>query len=229
MAFIPISVFQWPHTHIHTHTHTDTHGAETCLHLLPLTWMCVAASWRLWWQGDIQHLVTWLHWGSEWGRGPVPLKAELFCLGSPTATAAGGRWELNLCLPITPAHSDVGVSASMEGGRKGGRDSLTQEAQSSFGLRGAGPDGRPVVRLPCERGMLGSHVSDRGRARWSWRRIGGWEAEGATPSEHWPVILIQLWCVPYHPSLIYLSRHPAPWLHSSFVSTEKTPGLTVVI
>ena len=78
----------FPFLSFNDHTHTHAQGAETCLRLLPLTWMCVAASWRLWWQGDIQHLVTWLHWGSEWGRGPVPLKAELFCLGSPTVTAA---------------------------------------------------------------------------------------------------------------------------------------------
>lgn len=85
--------------------------------------------------------------------------------------------------------------------RRGSERSLSQEAQSSSGLRGAGPDGRPVVWLSCEKGMLGSHVSDGGRVRWLWRGIGGWGTEGATPFEHWPVILIWIYVLPFTTNL----------------------------
>ncbi len=64
-----------------------------------------------------------------------------------------------MCLPVTSAHLDCAVRANVEGVR----DSSPRKRSHPPVCGEAGPDGRPVVWLSCERGMLGSHVSDRGR------------------------------------------------------------------
>lgn len=157
-------------TALHTHT-------ETWLCLLASTWMCGALSWRPRWQGRYTTSGHLTSLGSEWGWGP-PVGWKLSYSASDPSTAiaggegggeegrgGGGGWrkglqrQLNMCLLAA-----AGLCCQSRCG--GNERSSSEGAQSSSGLWGAVPDGRPVVWLSVKGGMLRSRVSDGGRTRW---------------------------------------------------------------